>query len=64
MVNSDTVNAGTWCLILAYLCENLLDSGRFVRFKNYVKYASRLILTKIRCKRPPRGMKKLCIINV
>ena len=57
MVNANTVNAQTRCFILPYFRENLLDSGRFVRFKNPVNYARSLILTKIRCMRPPRGLK-------
>ena len=63
MVNANTVNARTWCFILAYFRENLLYSGRFVRFKKPVNYAGSLILTKIRCMRPPYGLKYLCIIN-
>jgi hypothetical protein len=42
---------------LAYFRKNLLYSGRFVRFKNPVKYARGLILTKMRRIRLLHGLK-------
>lgn len=38
MVNANAVNAGSVCLNCADFHENLLNSGRFPRFKNPFKY--------------------------
>ena len=41
MVNRAMVNAKPPCTIHADFCENLLDSGRILRFKKPVKYVQR-----------------------
>ncbi len=46
MVNVRMVNAPRRCVLCAHFCEIFLDSGRFLRLKNPVKYKSNLRINR------------------